>query len=387
MELVKLKRLIVKNLLGEASEQERQELAGWREASEENDRLFLQLSHTTFLKGAIGDENRRVRYREWDKLVRKTIRVRQRTLYVRLSRVAAVAAVLLFVGVLWWQQSDKDTALIALKGIEAGSAKAYISFPDGSVLFLTGDTTLQLTTTNTTLWNRQDTLNFAINNAAAGDPEPEDTTVNIIRIPRGGEYIVRLEDGSLVYLNAESELHVPVAFGKHERKVRLKGEAYFEVKKEEGRVFRVVTDRGDVAVLGTQFAVRAYAEESEVLVTLEEGSVAVSRDASVCRVEPGSQARIDERGEISVAQVEIYPYVAWRFGRIVFVNTRLEEIMTKLERWYDCEILFETPEIKEMRFTMDIMKYQDITEILELMKKIKKVTYTLNDREVVLKLK
>ena len=87
----------------------------------------------------------------------------------------------------------------------------------------------------------------------------------MIQIPRGGEYIVRLEDGTTVYLNSESELRIPVHFGKDERLVWLTGEAYFSVKHEKDRKFVVRTNKADIAVLGTEFGVRVYSGEDELL--------------------------------------------------------------------------------------------------------------------------
>ena len=81
---------------------------------------------------------------------------------------------------------------------------------------------------------------------------------HVIRIPRGGEYIARLEDGSVIHLNSDSELKVPVNFGKNSRQVWLKGEGYFNVAKDKKRVFVVHTTKADIAVLGTEFDVRAY---------------------------------------------------------------------------------------------------------------------------------
>lgn len=75
----------------------------------------------------------------------------------------------------------------------------------------------------------------------------------------------------------------------------------------------------------------------------------------------------------------------WKSGRVVIVNARLEDIMDELQRWYDFNVFYSSPELKELRFTMDIMKYKEVSEIFELMEKIKKVSFSVNGNNVISK--
>mgnify|MGYP002991331241 CR=1 FL=1 len=206
-----------------------------------------------------------------------------------------------------------------------------------------------------------------------------------IIVPRGGEYIVRLEDGTVVYLNSESELRMPVHFGSEERLVWLKGEAYFSVKHENKRRFIVRTDRADVSVLGTEFGVRAYSGEKEFLTTLVKGRVEVKSENNVHRIVPGEQAKVDNTGNIAVTKVNTDEFVAWKVGRIVFTDARLEDIMNELQRWYDFNVFYASSELKELRFSMDIVKYKEVSEIFDLMEKIRRVSFEVNGNNVILK--
>ena len=85
---------------------------------------------------------------------------------------------------------------------------------------------------------------------------------------------------------------------------------------------------------------------------------------------------MDNMGKIEVREVNVDEFVAWKSGRVVFVNARLEDIMDELQRWYDFNVFYSSPELKELRFTMDIMKYKEVSEIFELMEKIKKVSFS-----------
>ena len=99
------------------------------------------------------------------------------------------------------------------------------------------------------------------------------------------------------------------------------------MKHEDNRKFIVRTDKADIAVLGTEFGVRVYTEEKELLTTLVKGSVEVKSDNDVYRIVPGEQAKVDHEGKIVVREVNVDEFVAWKSGRIVFVNARLEDIM------------------------------------------------------------
>ena len=94
---------------------------------------------------------------------------------------------------------------------------------------------------------------------------------------------------------------------------------------------------------------------------------------------------MDNMGKIEVREVNVDEFVAWKSGRVVFVNARLEDIMDELQRWYDFNVFYSSPELKELRFTMDIMKYKEVSEIFELMEKIKKVLFSVNGNNVILK--
>ena len=205
-----------------------------------------------------------------------------------------------------------------------------------------------------------------------------------MRIPHGGEYITRLPDGSVVHLNAGSELKVPVHFGTDCREVWLRGEGFFEVTHRENLIFTVHTDKADISVLGTEFDVRAYANEKEVVTTLVQGAVGVNSGRTYDRLRPGEQARIAGKGDIRIAEVDVYPFIAWKTGRMVFENERLEKIMAELQRWYDFELFYANPDVKEMHFTIDILKYEEISKVLSLMERMNKVKFTLKGRTVVI---
>ena len=382
MEFDRLKKIIVKDILGSASGEERRLLDEWRNQSEEHRRLYEKLVSGSFLEKAVSDNNKALRRREWKRLEARIVRRRGRSVrLIRFRVVAAVCILALGIGAVGlWSNSRQDRSGSPLAGsIQIGSPKAIVEWAGGQQFLFNKDTTLRLEAQGIQLVSSRDTLDI-IQPVIAGERGEE---YNVVRIPHGGEYITRLPDGSVVHLNAGSELKVPVYFGTESREVWLRGEGFFEVVHRENLIFTVHTDKADISVLGTEFDVRAYTDEKEVMTTLVQGVVGVSSGGTYDRLKPGEQARIAGKGDVRVAEVDIYPFIAWKNGRMVFENERLEKIMAELQRWYDFELFYADPDVKEMHFTIDILKYEEISKVLNLMERVNKVKFTQKGRTVV----
>ena len=382
MEFDRLKKIIVKDILGSASGEERRLLDEWRNQSEEHQRLYEKLVSGSFLEKAVSDNNKALRRREWKRLEARIVRRRGRSVrLIRFRVVAAVCILALGIGAVGlWSNSRQDRGGSPLAGsIRMGSPKAIVELAGGQQFLFNKDTTLRLEAQGIQLVSSRDTLDI-IQPVIAGERGEE---YNVVRIPHGGEYLTRLPDGSVVHLNAGSELKVPVYFGTESREVWLRGEGFFEVVHRENLIFTVHTDKADISVLGTEFDVRAYTDEKEVVTTLVQGAVGVSSGRTYDRLKPGEQARIAGKGDVRVAEVDIYPFIAWKNGRMVFENERLEKIMAELQRWYDFELFYADPDVKEMHFTIDILKYEEISKVLNLMERVNKVKFTQKGRTVV----
>ena len=382
MEFDRLKKIIVKDILGSASGEERRLLDEWRNQSEEHQRLYEKLVSGSFLEKAVSDNNKALRRREWKRLEARIVRRRGRSVrLIRFRVVAAVCILALGIGAVGlWSNSRQDRGGSPLAGsIRMGSPKAIVELAGGQQFLFNKDTTLRLEAQGIQLVSSRDTLDI-IQPVIAGERGEE---YNVVRIPHGGEYITRLPDGSVVHLNAGSELKVPVYFGTESREVWLRGEGFFEVVHRENLIFTVHTDKADISVLGTEFDVRAYTDEKEVVTTLVQGAVGVISGRTYDRLKPGEQARIAGKGDIRVAEVDIYPFIAWKNGRMVFENERLEKIMAELQRWYDFELFYADPDVKEMHFTIDILKYEEISKVLNLMERMNIVKFTQKGRTVV----
>src|SRR5690606_38930997 len=129
-----------------------------------------------------------------------------------------------------------------------------------------------------------------------------------------------------------TEISYPERFGSNERRVQLKGEAYFEVAKDAKRPFRIVADKTIIEVLGTTFNVNAY--KNKVTTSLVEGSVKIIKDGQQKMLKPGQEAIVQDN-EIKIEKVDLDKSTAWQRGEFYFEGNNLEEIFGQISRWYD----------------------------------------------------
>ena len=177
----------------------------------------------------------------------------------------------------------------------------------------------------------------------AGDMQQEEMRFNTITIRRSGEYKLVLSDGTKVWLNSASKLKYPVALTGGQRKVFLEGEAYFQVARNEKSPFIVKSSCMAIKVLGTEFNVSAYSEDSVIQTTLVRGSVEVSseRGGQSVVLHPGEQSVLNRQDySLSVCTVDVSYAMAWKEGRLRFKEKPLSEVMKVISRWYDVEVLY-----------------------------------------------
>ena len=203
-----------------------------------------------------------------------------------------------------------------------------------------------------------------------------------LQVPRGGEYHLVLADGTQVWLNAETELTYPTAFPGDNRRVRVKGEAYFEVAKDEGKPFIVEMEGWQVQVLGTAFNVSAYPAERQH-VTLAEGCVRAIQGEEVEVLSPGEQAEITSQG-MAVREVNVENYTAWRKKRFVFRSEPFPDLVKELERWYDVRIILDEG-VRDIRLTVNLPKYEELNRLLTIIEDIARVDCKVQGREIMIK--
>ncbi len=209
---------------------------------------------------------------------------------------------------------------------------------------------------------------------------------NYLIVPRGGTFTINLSDGTRVWLNSESKLKYPTAFIDGEpRKVELVyGEAYFEVDpstKHKRAHFQVYHTEQEIEVLGTQFNIKAYKNESNILTTLVEGKVDVSYKNMHRKLVPSQQSDLDLTSRnFKISTVDVSRTVAWKDGLFYFEDESIDNILRTMSRWYDFEYKFTTESSKNTRFTGVIKKKKNLQEILDIISRTSNIKYSINSK-------
>lgn len=192
------------------------------------------------------------------------------------------------------------------------------------------------------------------------------TPLTRIIVPQQYTYNITLEDGTLVKLNANSELAYPANFGDGERTVELRGEAWFDVRRDEGRPFVVNTGGLSVRVYGTEFNINSN-KTDRVEVLLVSGSVGVSGTGSgQVMLSPSQLFSYDtQTGRQSVETVDPESYLAWRSGYFITELRPLGELMDDISSWYGVRFVCGNPEILKAKLSVMIDRNMGLAELLE----------------------
>lgn len=282
---------------------------------------------------------------------------------------AAAAAIILLLGsatYLLRPQTPAPIASIPAADVAPGTEKAVLTLANGAAIVLDSTGHQVIKQGNTAISQQGGQLQYS--------PQSTQTEVsfNTLATPRGGQFRLTLPDGTKVWLNAASSLKFPTAFTGKDRTVVLTGEAYFEVAKNTSMPFRVWGGNQLVEVLGTQFNINAYENESNTKTTLLQGSVRVSLPAAAQQpaasvvLKPGQQSVVSGTGTIPVTTVSAADAVAWKNGLFQLDNTNIADIMHQLERWYDIDVKYEG-KIPEVHYTGGIKRSSPLSKVIAML--------------------
>ena len=212
---------------------------------------------------------------------------------------------------------------------------------------------------------------------------------------KGEKKKIVLSDGTLVYLNGDSKIELGKDFDQKDRKIKLTGEAYFDVKHNAKKPFYVRTKDFKITVLGTAFNVKSYNNENESAATLVRGSIKLEDNNGLNKntvilkagqkityhfvkdqlnLKPSLRDSEDNLPKIEVNNLTVVNKVvvesAWTHNNIVFLNNDFEEIKERLERWFNITIEFEDKEVAAYVYTANF-KNEDILTVLHTLQDVK----------------
>ena len=355
-------RIIHNYLIGEISEDEQHILKEWVKQSDR---------HRDMLRGFRGVEywdEKKLKHQVFDfekGYLKFEKRKQQRVRRLKWMHVAAVAAVFcgIVCGSFWWllkfkQQEEMKVAQMEIP-ITPGERRAVLVLDNGQRVELSHGSILNVKEKSTIVSIKDDHIVYST------DDSLKTEAFHSVYTPRGGEYSLELSDGTVIWLNSESELSYPVQFKGDCREVEIRGEAYFAVAKNKNRPFIVNANGIKVRVLGTSFNVRVY-ENEERQVTLLDGSVEVASGNQRKKINPGQQVALNH-GRLEVRQVAVHADVGWKKGLFVFDDHLMADVLHELERWYDVQIVVEDEDIKQLKFTSDFPRYENIDKVLNIL--------------------
>lgn len=356
--------VISKGLRDDLLPGEREELEAWLAASSEHRAFYEQVRRGGMTDPEVGLD-RGVLVSKKQEMMRKIREMAAREKKRRQLRfVRYAAAVLLpfvFVLIIWKSMESEKANLMVAERVQPGSGRAILELNDGRTYFL--DTTRTIET------GMDGNLVKAEKKSLVYEKQVSDELVyNKVSVPRAGEYDLTLSDGTRVWLNSDSEIRYPVAFGRDRRVVYLSGEAYFEVEKDTDRPFLVIVNGMEVKVYGTAFNVNTHLA-GVVQTTLVHGKVGIrvlSTDVETV-LKPNQMAEFNVKDkDVVVKDVDTYYYTAWKSGEFVFENETVEHIMDRLCTWYDMEVFYADRDVKTKRFTGVITRFTDVADVLHL---------------------
>lgn len=298
--------------------------------------------------------------------------------------IAALLAVVFGIS-LWIYNGSRDTSdkadiqLTSVHGEDMlpGTNKAMLTLSSGQTIKLDEDKSGIVSTTNG--FSYEDGANIGI---------LESAQYATLSTPIGGQYKITLPDGSIVWMNAGSSLEYPLHFTGNQRQVKLKGEAFFDVKRDVSKPFIVQTAGQQINVLGTTFNVKAYVDETKTTTTLLTGLVRITMDDvekegannnHFVMLHPGQQA-VQTNGQFTVDEVATTYAVAWKDGNFTFRNESLANVMKQLQRWYGFSVDYD--KLPKLHFTGGIKRDVTLSQVLNMLEETSTVRFQIKNKHV-----
>ena len=360
------------------TDDQRRELGDWLSLDERNQRLFERLQDDDYVGERLREYQRYDSVEDWKKLQAKLQAPRRKV--GRWIQVCAASVTILFcVGMAWYFiGNDIHNENASSSVVEYGRSKAMLFLATGEVI--------ELESIRDTIHARVEGESFVNDGKKlvySDTTRVKEVEWHTLQVPRGGEFVLCLADGTVVTLNADSKIHYPDHFTGKERQVSLEGEAFFDVARDTTKPFIVKCDDFSVKALGTSFDVSCYDDDEYALATLASGKIEVTLGEEKRILTPGEQAMIREK-TLVVKEVNILPYTSWMEDRLYFFNEKLESIMKRISRWYGMEVCYAHPGIQELHFTGNVPKYTDIKKVFDMLEFATHLDFSLEKGKVVI---
>lgn len=394
--------LITKQYRGELTVEESIELEQWANESAANRELLQQLTNDESMRQELiayyeAEESKEA---VWEKIDAATgeatpvipLTVQRSGKYKYLAAAVAVGAVLTTVAYFWSQNKSTSTTTIpvaktAVNDVLPGGNKATLKLSDGKIIVLDNAQNGLLAQQGAVHIEKQEGALMYDKTSVKEAP-----AINTLATPAGGQFQLKLPDGTRVWLNASSSITYPTAFTGNERRVMISGEGYFEVAKDASKPFKVSIQKGndkqptEVEVLGTHFNINAYDDEALVKTSLLEGKIKIVSDyyngKQSAILKPGQQAQIEVEGKLKVKEnASMEEVIAWKNGDFLFQSADIGTLMRQVARWYDIEVRYPNGMPKD-KFSGKIGRNVNLSQLLEILK-YSEVKFELKEKTLI----
>lgn len=381
--------LMKKALLGEANESEQQELEKRLAECPDLQKVFEQLQNGETLRVAFEEYKNYSSKKAYESFLQKIGQTEPAIKKPRTFRIwwyLTAAVVFLVIGLSFYMSNYVSIEEDSKPLIQPGIQQAQLTLPDGSVIDV-HKKEVNVIVDGVQVKYKKGVLSYeptVTTQHEEKNVEEKPAKSNELIIPRGGENTVILADGTTVHLNAGSKLTYPVRFAGKRRIVALEGEAYFDVARDEAHPFVVQTHLGEVMVLGTAFNVNAYTNARVCYTTLVRGKVQFfAPNVGTVTLQPGEQAIVSANGT-EKRTVDLDEYIGWVNGVYNFKNRSLGEIMETFERWYDIQVYYETPDLRDITYSGSLKRYGTINSFLDALELTGDLTYKISGRNILI---
>ncbi len=373
-----------KILCKELPEEDEQFLEEWLHESESHRQLFERIDSLTAVREMMRLEAAHYGEAAASEFRKRRLAERHRLIRLRGKRwIGRAAAIAVAATGIWWMTQTAEPLQQATnlpeQQILPGQGKA--------VLTLGGERRLDIRQTES-----EEGEEYIFTDAGGHRILPEQLRASTkaeewhtLTVPAGGEFVYTLEDGTKVWLNSASELRFPAVFSEKERKIYLRGEAFFNVVHDSQRSFVVGLQGGEITVYGTRFCVSHY-ENSPLSAVLTHGSIGfTTASGKSTRLTPADRLVYEaENDRMRVEKVDTTLYTAWVHKMFIFKGQPLEEIMTTLSRWYDMNVTFLSEDIKNIRLSGRLNRYQDVRILLETYEETADIRFCIEGKNIVI---
>ena len=355
-------------LADEATDEERRIFTEWLDASDANraeyeklKRLYQVTTHRSKNK-TFNTEF------AWQQVHKQTISKKKTFRLPVWTRYAAMVAIIVFTGMIYFSKQPAST--IHEVNMEEFSQPTLL-LENGEKIALTEES-FSMQEKHVVIKN--DTKNKLVYEPQEEEEEKITIQNNHLVIPKGKTYQLLLSDGTRIWLNSETEITYPTRFVGNKREITLIGEAFFEVAKNKEKPFIVNANGMEVKVLGTSFNVSCYTADKTISTTLIEGSVSVkTENKKTVTITPSEQFtynRDNAKTDIRIVNTELF--TSWIDGKYIFKDATLEDIVKKLQRWYDFSVNYEDESLKYNHYSLIAERETNLDQLLEV------ISYTSN---------